>query len=53
MKKEITEQLKKAYIAIKTADYINELKPDSKLRNRLITIEEIIEEILEYNKDEL
>ena len=53
MKKEITIQLKKAYIAIKNAYYINELKPNSKLRNRLITIEEILEEILGYNKEEL
>ena len=50
MEKEITNQLKKAYIAIKTAGYNNELtiKPDSKLRNRLITIEEIIKELLKY-----
>ena len=50
MKKEITNQLKKAYIAIKNAGYINEIttKPDSKLRNRLITIEEIIKELLKY-----
>ena len=55
MKKEITNQLQKAYIAIKNAGYMNEItiEPNSKLRNRLITIEEILEEILEYNKKEI
>lgn len=50
MKKEITNQLEKAYIAIKNAGYINEIttKPNSKLRNQLITIEEILKELLEY-----
>ena len=54
MKKEIINQLQKAYVAIKNADSINEIrvKPNSQLRNQLITIEEILSEILE-NKDEL
>ena len=54
MKKEIINQLKKAYIAIKNADSVNEIRvePNSKLRNRLITIEEMIKEIL-ANKEEL
>ena len=54
MKKEIINQLEKAYIAIKNADNDNEvrIKPNSKLRNKLITIEELITELLE-NKEEL
>ena len=49
MKKDIINQLKKAYIAIYDADNINEIrrKPNTWLRNQLITIEEIIKEILE------
>ena len=55
MRKEIINQLKKAYTTIKNAYYINELRvePNSKLRNKLITIEQILEEILGYNKEEL
>ena len=54
MKKEIINQLQKAYVAIKNADSVNEIRvePNSQLRNKLITIEELIEEILE-DKDEL
>ena len=54
MKKEIINQLQKAYIAIKNADSVNEIRidPNSQLRNKLITIEELIKEILE-NKEEL
>lgn len=54
MKKEIINQLQKAYIAIKNADSVNEirLEPNSILRNKLITIEQMIKEILE-NKEEL
>ena len=48
MKKEIINQLQKAYVAVKNADSVNEVRidPNSQLRNRLITIEELIEEIL-------
>ena len=54
MKKEIINQLQKAYVAVKNADSVNEIRiePNSQLRNRLITIEELIKEILE-DKDEL
>ena len=54
MRKEIINQLQKAYIAIKNADSVNEIriKPNSQLRNQLITIEQILEEILE-DKEEL
>ena len=54
MRKEIINQLQKAYVAIKNAESDNEVRiePNSKLRNRLITIEELIKEILE-NKEEL
>ena len=54
MKKEIINQLEKAYIAIKNADCVNEVRidPNSKLRNKLITIEEILKELLD-NKEEL
>lgn len=54
MKKEIINQLQKAYVAVKNADSINEIRvePNSKLRNKLITIEELIEEIL-ADKEEL
>lgn len=54
MKKEIINQLQKAYVAIKNADSINEIRiePNSRLRNQLITIEQMIKEILE-DKDEL
>ena len=54
MKKEIINQLQKAYIAIKNADCVNEVRvePNSQLRNQLITIEELIKEIL-ADKEEL
>ena len=54
MKKDIINQLQKAYVAVKNADSVNEIRvePNSRLRNQLITIEEILSEILE-NKDEL
>ena len=54
MKKEIIKQIEKAYIAIKNAESDNEVRiePNSQLRNRLITIEELIKEILN-NKEEL
>ena len=54
MIKEIINQIQKAYISIKNADNVNEIRiePNSQLRNQLITIEQMIKEILE-NKDEL
>ena len=54
MKKEIINQLQKAYVAVKNAESDNEVRvePNSQLRNRLITIEELIEEIL-ADKEEL
>ena len=54
MKKEIINQLQKAYVAIKNADVVNEtrVEPNSQLRNRLITIEQMITELLE-DKEEL
>ena len=54
MRKDIINQLQKAYVAIKNADSVNEIrvKPNSQLRNKLITIEEMIKEIL-ANKEEL
>ena len=54
MRKEIINQLQKAYIAIKNAESDNEVRiePNIQLRNRLITIEEMIKEIL-ADKDEL
>ena len=54
MRKEIIKQIEKAYIAIKNADVVNETRvdPNSILRNKLITIEQILEEILE-DKEEL
>ena len=54
LSKEIIKQIEKAYVAIKNADVVNEtrVEPNSKLRNQLITIEEIIKELLE-NKEEL
>ena len=49
MRKEIINQLQKAYVAIKTAHYMNEITTkNSKLRNQLITIEEIIKKLLGY-----
>lgn len=54
MKKEIIKQIEKAYVAIKNADVVNEtrVEPNSILRNKLITIEQMITEILE-EKEEL
>ena len=54
MKKDIINQLQKAHYAVKTADVLNEtrVEPNSNLRNKLITIEQILEEILE-DKEEL
>ena len=54
MRKEIINQIQKAYIAIKNAESDNEVRiePNVQLRNRLITIEEMIKEILN-NKEEL
>lgn len=54
MRKEIINQLQKAYVAIKNADSVNEIRVEinTKLRNQLITIEEILSEILE-NKEEI
>ena len=52
MRKDIINQLQKAYVAIKNADDANEsrVKPDPILRNKLITIKQIIEELLNnYN----
>ena len=54
MKKEIINQLQKAYVAVKNADSVNEIRvePNSKLRNQLITIEQMLKELLN-DKDEL
>ena len=54
LSKEIIKQIEKANVAIKNADVVNEtrVKPNSKLRNKLITIEQMITELLE-NKEEL
>ena len=54
MRKEIINQLQKAYVAIKNADSVNEVRidPNLQLRNKLITIEEMIKEIL-ADKEEL
>ena len=54
MKKDIISQLQKAYVAIKNADSVNEIRvePNLRLRNQLINIEKMIKEILE-NKNEL
>ena len=54
MRKEIINQLQKAYIAVKNAESDNEVRinPNSQLRNKLITIEELIKEIL-ADKEEL
>ena len=54
MKKEIINQLQKAYVAIYNAECDNDVRiePNIQLRNRLITIEEMIKEILN-NKEEL
>ena len=50
MEKEITKQLQKAYLAIKTAYYMNEIKPEPQLRNKLIAIEEILKKLLNYKE---
>ena len=54
MKKDIISQLQKAYVAIKNAYSVNEMRvePNLRLRNQLINIEKMIKEILE-DKDEL
>ena len=54
MRKEIINQLQKAYVAVKNADSANDVRiePNSQLRNKLITIEELIKEIL-ADKEEL
>ena len=54
MRKEIINQIQKAYIAINNADCINDVRiePNIQLRNKLITIEELIKEIL-ADKEEL
>ena len=54
MKKEIINQLQKARVAIYNAECDNDfrIEPNIQLRNRLITIEEMIKEIL-ANKEEL
>ena len=54
MKKEIINQLKKAYIAVYDADSANEIRRDPSiwLRHKLFIVEEMIKEILN-NKEEL
>ena len=54
LSKELIKQIEKAYIAIKNAESDNEVRiePNIQLRNRLITIEEMIKEIL-ADKEEL
>ena len=54
MKKDIINQIQKAYVAIKNAEVVNEVRiePNIQLRNRLITIGELIKEIL-ANTDEI
>ena len=53
MKKEIIKLLEKANYAVKTADLLNEtrVEPNIWLRNQLITIEEIMKEILEVKEE--
>jgi hypothetical protein len=48
MKKNINNQLTKALVAIKNVEALNEVcvEPDPQLRNHLITIEELLKEIL-------
>lgn len=54
MKKDIINQLQKAYVAIKNANSVNEIRvePNLQLRNQLITIEQMIKEILK-DKEEI
>ena len=54
MRKEIINQIQKAYIAIYNAECVNDVRiePNIQLRDQLITIEEMIKEIL-ANKEEL
>ena len=54
LSKEIINQLQKAYVAVKNAESDNEVRiePNIQLRNKLITIKELIKEILS-NKEEL
>lgn len=52
MRKDIINQLQKAYVALNNADDANEsrAKPNPTLRNQLITIKQNIEELLNnYN----
>ena len=52
LSKELIKQIEKAYVAIKNADVVNEtrVEPNSGLRNKLITIEQMITELLENNR---
>ena len=54
MRKEIINQIQKAYVAIYNAECDNEVRvePNIQLRNKLITIEELIKELL-ADKEEL
>ena len=54
MRKEIINQIQKAYVAIHNAESDNEVRiePNIQLRNKLITIEELIKEIL-ADKEEI
>ena len=54
LSKELIKQIEKAYVAIKNADVVNEtrVEPNSGLRNKLITIEQMITELL-ADKEEL
>ena len=54
MRKEIINQLQKARVAIYNAECDNDfrIEPNIQLRNKLITIEELIKEILS-DKEEL
>ena len=54
MRKEIINQIQKAYIAVYDADSANEVRRDPNiwLRHKLFIIEEMIKEILN-NKEEL
>lgn len=49
MKKEITKNIEKAYIAVSHADTLNEswLNTDPVIRNHLITIKELLKECME------
>lgn len=49
MKREITKNLEKAYIAVSHADTLNDswLNADPVIRNHLITIKELLKECME------